>query len=82
MSKEFRGCHLIDILTEKIINCFSVKTKKKKKTWCLNVIGVLSELPLMVFDKMDIGKTNAARPSNMSNMTMPKIPMDVLKLEK
>jgi hypothetical protein len=36
----------------------------------------------MIFDKMDIGKTNATRPSNMSNMTMPKIPMDVLKLEK
>jgi len=81
MSKEFRGCNLIDILTEKIINCFSVKTKKKK-TWCLNVIGVLSELPLMVIDKIDMGKTKGARPSNKSKMTMPKIPMDVLKIEK
>lgn len=48
----------------------------------MNVIGVLSELPLMIFDKMDIGKTNATRPSSMSNMRMPKIPMDVLKLEE
>jgi hypothetical protein len=31
---------------------------------------------------MDTGKTNATRPSNMSNTTMPKMPMDVLKLEK
>lgn len=48
----------------------------------MNVIGVLSELPLRIFDKMDTGKTNATRPSNMSNTTMPKMPMDVLKLEK
>jgi len=49
-------------------------------TWCLNVIGILSELPLMLFDKMDIGKTNAAHPSNKSRMMIPKILMDVLKL--
>jgi hypothetical protein len=46
------------------------------------VIGVLSELPLMLFDKMDIGKTNAARPSNTSRMMIPKRLMDVLKLKK
>ena len=48
----------------------------------MNVIGVLSELPLMLFDKMDIGKTNAARPSNTNRMMIPKILMDVLKLKK
>jgi hypothetical protein len=35
-----------------------------------------------VIDKMDIGKTNAARPSNTSRMMIPKILMDVLKLKK
>ena len=48
----------------------------------MNVIGILSELPLMLFDKMDIGKTNAARPSNTNRMMIPKILMDVLKLKK
>ena len=48
----------------------------------MNVIGILSELPLMLFDKMDIGKTNAAHPSNKSRMMIPKILMDVLKLKK
>jgi hypothetical protein len=48
----------------------------------LNVISILSEFPLILFDKMDIGKTNAARPNNMSNKMIPKILMDVLKLKK
>ena len=48
----------------------------------MNVIGILSELPLMLFDKMDMGKTNAARPINTSRMMIPKILMDVLKLKK
>lgn len=46
------------------------------------MIGVLSELPLILFDKMEIGKTNAARANNITNMTTPKILTDVLKLEK
>jgi hypothetical protein len=32
-----------------------IKIVGVEATWCLSVIGVLSELPLMLFDKMDIG---------------------------
>jgi hypothetical protein len=45
-------------------------------------MGAFSEFPVRKFYRMDRGKTNAARPSKMSEMMIPKIPSDVLKLGK
>jgi hypothetical protein len=46
------------------------------------VIGAFSEFPVRKFDRIDRGKTYAARPNKMSEMMTPKMPSDVLKLAK